>query len=264
MTRDDILKIAQELPAGDRLGLVRDMALLAALNAVQHKINVIVKDKTANLFGRGDAQGGYTYASLENIILTIGGVLTEQGLTWSWSTDLQQFDANIFLLRVICTVRHILGGEVKSELTMPIDISATIDGKRRNLPQLVGAARTYGARYTLLSCLGLATAEQDTDAQEAWQDYSKDTKWQSKGKYGASSSSNPVAREYVKNLLETAQNLKQIAPERYNSFLQYLAKEGLELSENRLAALDVAHLTALNNMLKKAIFSYKNENAGAS
>lgn len=260
MTREELLKIAQELPAEGRLAILRESALLAALNAVQHKINVIVKDKTANLFGRSDSQVGYAYASLENIILTIGSVLAEQGLTWSWTTDLLQFDANIFLLRVICTVRHVLGGEIKSELTLPVDISASFEGKRRNLPQLMGAARTYGARYTLLSCLGLATAEQDTDAQEAWQDHPEGASVQRKSKNKNNYAHSICAREYAKNLLASAQDLQQIAPERYSAFLKYLAKEGLELSEDKLAALDVARLTALDNMVKKAINETLNKN----
>lgn len=96
----------------------------------------------------------YDHATLDHIAETVGPVLSEHGLTYSWQT--QQVEGGV--IRVTCVLTHILGHSESVCLGGSPDQS----GGKNNI-QAVGSTVTYLQRYTLLSALGMATSESDDD-----------------------------------------------------------------------------------------------------
>ena len=110
--------------------------------------SVIGKDKRAD-FGAGKAK--YGYATTGAIIMAITPALSKHGLHLSWET--QQAAASV---TVTCHVTHEKGHRESATLTGPKDESG---GK--NPIQTIGSSVHYLQRYTMVSVLGLATADMD-------------------------------------------------------------------------------------------------------
>lgn len=99
----------------------------------------------------------YKFAPLEDVTGIAYPIMAPLGLSTRWRTRPE--GASIY---VACILSHVLGhSEESGELPMPV---ATGDSGATP-PQRIGIAVAYGKRYTLLSVLGLATEEEDTDAQ---------------------------------------------------------------------------------------------------
>lgn len=109
---------------------------------------VIGKDKRAD-FGAGKAK--YTYATTGAIVTAITPALSKNGLHLSWETEQE---GN--MITVTCHITHDGGHRESATLTGPKDESG---GK--NPIQTVGSSVHYLQRYTMVSVLGLATADMD-------------------------------------------------------------------------------------------------------
>lgn len=109
---------------------------------------VIGKDKKAD-FGTGKAK--YSYATTGAIVAAITPALSKYGLHLSWETK-QEPNA----VTVTCHVSHEKGHRESATLTGPRDESG---GK--NPIQTIGSSVHYLQRYTMVSVLGLATADMD-------------------------------------------------------------------------------------------------------
>jgi hypothetical protein len=109
---------------------------------------VIGKDRRAD-FGAGKAK--YSYATTGAIIQAITPALSKYGLSLSWETK-QEARA----VTCTCHVTHAGGHRESATLTGPHDESG---GK--NPIQMIGSSVHYLQRYTLVSALGLATADMD-------------------------------------------------------------------------------------------------------
>lgn len=109
---------------------------------------VIGKDRGAD-FGAGKAK--YTYATTGAIVTAITPALSRNGLSLSWETE--QGEKTI---SVTCHVTHAAGHRESAKLTGPKDESG---GK--NPIQQIGSSVHYLQRYTMVSVLGLATADMD-------------------------------------------------------------------------------------------------------
>jgi len=109
---------------------------------------VIGKDKTAD-YGQGKAK--YSYATTGAILTAITPSLSKFGLSISWETKQEAR-----LVTVTCHVTHSGGHRESATLTGPHDESG---GK--NPIQTLGSSVHYLQRYTLVSALGLATADMD-------------------------------------------------------------------------------------------------------
>ena len=109
---------------------------------------VIGKDKKAD-FGAGKAK--YTYATTGQIVQAITPALSKFGLSLSWETR-QEGKA----VTCTCHVTHSGGHRESATLTGPNDESG---GK--NPIQMIGSSVHYLQRYTMVSVLGLATADMD-------------------------------------------------------------------------------------------------------
>lgn len=120
-----------------------------AMSAFKAEPITIDKDKSVN-FGTGKA--AYKHASLFNITKKVGPLLSKHGLSVSWTTEQNG------TISVSCKVTHELGHSEKTTLSANADKTGN-----KNDIQAVGSTVTYLQRYTLLSLLGLATADQDDD-----------------------------------------------------------------------------------------------------
>jgi len=95
----------------------------------------------------------YHYAPLEDIVDQIRALMAELGLSFSFSSDSTDRGIN-----VVCTIRHRAGHCEQSSAFIP-----TTKGMNTNSAQDMVISLTYGKRQTLISALGITTADQDTD-----------------------------------------------------------------------------------------------------
>lgn len=117
----------------------------------QFKANppVIEKDRTV-AFGNTR----YNHASLFNVVQKITHELSKYGLSASWVTSQNG------TVGVTCRISHVLGHSEETTISAPADTSGA-----KNAIQAIGSTISYLQRYSLLSILGLATADQDDDGQ---------------------------------------------------------------------------------------------------
>ena len=109
---------------------------------------VIGKDKKAD-FGTGKAK--YSYATTAAIVTAITPALSKHGLHLAWESSQKDRTCT-----VTCHITHEGGHRESATLTGPLDESG---GK--NPIQMLGSSVHYLQRYTLVSVLGLATADMD-------------------------------------------------------------------------------------------------------
>lgn len=125
-------------------------AFAEALAKFQAKCPPIHKGRNISM---GSGRGGPTYASYDDIMLQIRPLLSECGLSVTFSTNL--VDKH---LHAICTVRK--GAHIhESEVTLPVP------DMKVNDTQKMGAAISYGKRYALCAALNIITTDQDVDAE---------------------------------------------------------------------------------------------------
>jgi hypothetical protein len=132
-------------------------AFFDAVARFQEECPVINKSQTAEIITKSGARFSYTYAPLEEIARTIRPHLKACGLSYSW--NVHSDDGKV--LNVACVLRHVDGHEERAGFPVPIDADARMSGAQKN-----GAALTYGKRQSLLSVLGLTTADTDVDGME--------------------------------------------------------------------------------------------------
>ena len=125
---------------------------MAAFKANPPKID---KDKKVS-FATSVGNTSYNHASLANVTEKISAELSKHGLSASWIT--KQNGA----ILVTCKITHIKGHSEETTLSAAADTSGS-----KNAIQAIGSTITYLERYTLLALTGLATFDQDDDAQGA-------------------------------------------------------------------------------------------------
>lgn len=97
----------------------------------------------------------YNHATLANVCGMINKAMSPHGLSASWVT--KQDGGKVI---VTCRITHALGHFEETTLSANPD-----DTGSKNQIQAIGSTVTYLQRYTLLALTGLATEEQDDDAQ---------------------------------------------------------------------------------------------------
>ena len=110
----------------------------------------IFKDKLVSYTGTS-----YMHATLGNVCEKIVSALAKVGISHKWE-PVQNGSA----IAVVCVLTHRLG---HSEGTR-IEATADISGKKNSI-QAIASTISYLQRYTLLAATGLATQDQDNDAQ---------------------------------------------------------------------------------------------------
>ena len=128
-------------------------AYIRAIAAFKASAPKIRKSKRVH-FQTSKGATDYMHAELPDIIASVTPALAEHGLSFTWDTSNESGRVT-----VTCVVSHVDGHQERVSLSGPDDNSG---GK--NAIQAVGSSSTYLQRYTLLSALGLASAE-DNDGQ---------------------------------------------------------------------------------------------------
>jgi tetratricopeptide (TPR) repeat protein len=111
---------------------------------------------------------GYLYAPLGDIERAIGGSLGQCGLSKTWN----QIEGNGDIT-MTCVITHILGHSESSSIG-PVKWDLLERTERMNGLQHRAAVISYLHRYTLISALGIATADEDTDGENGKKKREKD------------------------------------------------------------------------------------------
>lgn len=127
-----------------------------ALAAFQDECPQIARTAGADFVNRKGGQTQYNYAPLDEVARVIRPILRRHGLSYTW-------DATVAgnMLTETCHVRHVEGHSESSSFTVPTETNAAMSPQQK-----YGAAATYAQRRSLISALGITTAEDDTDGAE--------------------------------------------------------------------------------------------------
>lgn len=91
------------------------------------------------------------YAPLEDIVSLTRPVLSKHGFSISFKNEQVSAD----LITIVCQLRHKAGHMIENSMTLP----TSAVNKGMNPMQAIGAAVSYGKRYTLCGVLNIATAD---------------------------------------------------------------------------------------------------------
>ncbi len=132
------------------------MSFMAAVAAFQRECPVILKNKAVGYESRSGGSVKYAYAPLEQIAKDIAPSLEKHGLSYRFTTE-EAAHPNVLL--VVCILSHVDGHEERARFPVPTQTDAKMSGAQK-----VGSALTYGRRQSLVSVLGIVTADEDDDA----------------------------------------------------------------------------------------------------
>lgn len=153
----DLQERAEKMLAERKAEAARDAfnRAMAAFKAMPLKI---VKNKHVGFTSRRtQSETEYWHATLDHVCAAINPNLAQHGLSFYWE-PVQDDKGKI---AVTCVVAHVDGHSQRTTLYGQPDESGN-----KNKIQSVGSTVTYLQRYTLMSALGLATADQDNDGAE--------------------------------------------------------------------------------------------------
>ena len=108
------------------------------------EIPVIAKSKKAH---------NTSYAPLEDIVKVVQPILSKYGFSVSFTTEQQGLEA----VTVKCILQHKDGHSTSTSLMLPTKAV----NNSMNAMQAIGAAISYGKRYTICGILNIATAQDD-------------------------------------------------------------------------------------------------------
>ena len=94
-----------------------------------------------------------TYAPLEDIVKVVQPILSKYGFSVSFTTEQQGLEA----VTVNCILQHKDGHSTSTALMLPTKAV----NNSMNAMQAIGAAISYGKRYTICGILNIATAQDD-------------------------------------------------------------------------------------------------------
>ena len=118
----------------------------------QSQVPLILKSSEVNM---GAGRPRYNYASLYDIISKIQQPLGDNNLSYRW-----EISNNNDIITVTCILSHSGGYELQTSIQAGKDATP---GKSN--VQAIASTITYLKRYTLISLLGIGTADPDDDAQ---------------------------------------------------------------------------------------------------
>ena len=128
--------------------------LAAALVAASAELTGVNKTREASIPTKSGGSYAYRYAALEDVLDTVRPVLAKHGLTITQTAHNQNSD----YLKISTSILHRSGQYIVFE---PLELP---NGRTA---QEIGSAITYGRRYHLLACLGLAASDDDDGAAAA-------------------------------------------------------------------------------------------------
>ncbi len=140
----------------DREAIEARKAFYKAFAGFQSECSVIQKSKTVNYENRNSpGKTNYSYAGIDDIVKAVNPLLHKHGLSYRFEQE-----SNVNELRVTCILTHEAGHSETCRMRATPDITGN-----KNTIQQWGSSSTYLKRYTLTGVLGLATTEDDDDAQ---------------------------------------------------------------------------------------------------
>ena len=125
----------------------------SALSAFQSQCPVIKKTKEVWVKG----QLRYKFAPIEDIVSQVGTLLEKHGFSYNWTPE--QPDGKV---KTTCHAHHV-DGHTES---VPFEVAVATDAFM-NAAQHTASAFTYTKRYSFLAAFGIATGDEDDDAQNA-------------------------------------------------------------------------------------------------
>lgn len=132
--------------------------LSEALVAATAELTGVAKGREASIPTKSGGSYAYRYAALEDVLDTVRPVLAKHGLTVTQTASNRNED----YLTISTAILHRSGQYLVWEpLALPNGRTA----------QEIGSAITYGRRYHLLACLGLAASDDDDGATAAPRNY---------------------------------------------------------------------------------------------
>jgi hypothetical protein len=146
-TLRELLAVQREYEAGEaRKNFTR------ALTALKRDLpTVIARDKIVDFAGKTGARTRYTHSSLAQVIDAVTAPLTAHGFSLAWEPRrLERGD-----VEVTARLTHAEGHSESCTLSAPVDTSGS-----KSPAQSVASTVTLLSRYTALSLLGIATADQ--------------------------------------------------------------------------------------------------------
>lgn len=124
-------------------------AFAVSLSTFQAKCPQITKRRTMDLGGGK----GPTYASLDDIMREVSGLLQECGLAVTFSASITDGG----MMKAVCKL-HCGSHVQESEITLPVP-----SAMRVNDTQKMGAALSYAKRYALCAALNIVVTDEDND-----------------------------------------------------------------------------------------------------
>lgn len=106
------------------------------------------------------------YAPLDDITRTIDPYLSRCGLSYRWSDAV--VDKATGMMTICCIVSHEAGHSESASATLPYETGVRRDGERikgSSPQQQFAAAMTFCRRLSLISALGITTADPDLDGE---------------------------------------------------------------------------------------------------
>ncbi len=129
-------------------------AFVNALAKFQKECPII--KKTKKVLNKDGVTVRYQYAPIDSVVEQIKKPLAENGFSYNWDSIREEKH-----IKVICKLTHIDGHTETSTFDIPI-----VESQYMTSPQSYATAQSYAKRYTLLNVLGIATADEDNDAQD--------------------------------------------------------------------------------------------------
>ena len=132
-------------------------AFLKAMADFQAECPELKKGKTVDFANKSGGRTKYKYITLSDIVRQIRSILKDCNLSFRWETKDVENE-----IELTCIVSHISGHSESNTMKAAKDISG-----KKNAIQSVGSTMTYLQRYTLIGALGISTADEDTDGNQA-------------------------------------------------------------------------------------------------
>ena len=125
-----------------------------ALSNLQKNLPVI--QKTKKVLNKDGRTIRYQYAPIESIIEQIKELLANNNLSYKWEVENKEG-----FIKATSVITHIMGHSEASSFEVPIDKEGFMTA-----PQKYASALTFAKRYAFCNALGIATADEDTDAND--------------------------------------------------------------------------------------------------
>lgn len=141
----ELLSVQREWEAGE----ARKAYTRALVDLKRDLPAVLARDKRVS-YGSGNGAVGYTHTSLAAAVEATASILSDHGFSLSWEPS----TADERAVRVTCRLTHREGHSEACALSAPPDAKGS-----KSPAQAIASTVTLLQRYTMLSLLGIATAD---------------------------------------------------------------------------------------------------------